>query len=116
MREVSVVQTSSGVSVADQVAVADSWWRRLRGLLGRPVPAIGQGMLLLGCGSIHTVGMTAPIDVAFLDRDGRVVRSLSGIRPWRLGFGGPNAAHALELPSGRLEETGTAPGDRLTWS
>lgn len=116
MREVRVFQTSSGVSLAGRVAVADSWWRRFRGLLDRPLPEAGEGMLLLRCASIHTVGMAAPIDVAFLDANGRVVRRLTGIRPWRLGFGGPRAAHALELPAGRLEETGTAPGDRLSWS
>lgn len=116
MREVSVIQTSSGVRVASKAMVADSWWRRFRGLLGRPVLESGEGMLLLGCGSIHTVGMDHPIDIAFLDADGRVVRRLERLGPWRVGFGGPTATHALELPAGRLEETGTAPGDRLSWS
>ena len=116
MRQVSVVQQGSGVQVADRAEVADSWWRRFRGLLGRPALATGQGLLLLRCGSVHTVGMGQVIDVAFLDAEGRVVRSVPRLRPWRLGFGGPGAAHALELPAGRLEETGTVPGDRLSWS
>ncbi len=116
MREVSVIQASSGVRVATRAMVADSWWGRLRGLLRRPPLEAGQGMLLMRCGSIHTVGMAHPIDIAFLDADGRVVRRLERLRPWRVGFGGPTAEHALELPAGRLEETGTAPGDRLSWS
>lgn len=116
MREVSVIQASSGVRVASKTLVADSWWGRFRGLLGRPVLGSGEGMLLLGCGSIHTVGMDHPIDIAFLDAEGRVVRRLERLGPWRVGFGGPTATHALELPAGRLEETGTAPGDRLSWS
>jgi uncharacterized membrane protein (UPF0127 family) len=60
--------------------------------------------------------MTHPIDIAFMDAEGRVVRRLERLGPWRLGLGGPEATHALELPAGRLEETGTAPGDRLRWS
>lgn len=116
MREVSVIQASSGVRVASKAMVADSWWGRFRGLLGRPVLESGEGMLLLGCGSIHTAGMDHPIDIAFLDADGRVVRRLERLGPWRVGLGGPTATHALELPAGRLEETGTAPGDRLSWS
>lgn len=116
MREVSVIQASSGVSVAERAMVADSWWRRFRGLLGRPALESGQGMLLLGCGSIHTAGMSGAIDIAFLDADGRVVRRYAHLAPWRVGLGGPDATHALELPAGRLEETGTAPGDRLSWS
>ena len=76
----------------------------------------GQGLLLLECGSVHTMGMSYPIDVAFLDGDGRVVRSFAGLGPWRIGLGGAGAVHALELPAGRLRETGTVPGVRLNWS
>ena len=68
------------------------------------------------CGSIHTVGMTYPIDVAFLDAEGRIVRTIERLSPWRVGLGGTHAVHALELPSGRLEETGIVEGDLLSWS
>jgi uncharacterized protein len=116
MDEVRVVQADSGVLVASRVAVADSFRDRLRGLLARPPVQEGEGMLLLECGSVHTIGMGYPIDVAFLDAEGRVVSSIAGLGPWRLGLGGPEAVHALELPTGCLGETGTVPGVRLTWS
>jgi uncharacterized protein len=116
MQEVSVVQAGSGVMVASRVAVADSWWPRFRGLLVHPRLVRGQGLLLLECGSVHTVGMGYAIDVAFLDAEGRIVRSIDRLRPWRVGLGGPGAVHTLELSPGRLGETGTAPGDRLSWS
>lgn len=115
MNRVCVVHDGSGIQVASKVVVADSWWPRLRGLLARPPLRRGEGLLLVGCDSVHTMGMTYPIDVAFLDAEGRVVRSLAGLRPWRVGLGGDGAVHTLELPSGRLEETGTAPGVRLSW-
>jgi uncharacterized membrane protein (UPF0127 family) len=116
MKVVAVVQADSGVLVASSVAVADSFLSRLRGLLARPPMSKEQGMLLLECGSVHTVGMGYPIDVAFLDAEGRVVRSVVDLEPWRLGIGGAGAVHALELPAGRLRETGTVPGVRLNWS
>jgi uncharacterized membrane protein (UPF0127 family) len=116
MRQVRVVRDDSGVGVGSKVAVADSWWHRFRGLLARPALKVGEGLLLIGCGSVHTIGMTYPIDVAFVDADGRVVRSYPRLRPWRVGLGGDEAVHALELPAGRLAETGTVAGDRLTWS
>jgi uncharacterized protein len=116
MREVRVVQAGSGIPVATSVAVADSFRHRLRGLLARPPLDGGQGMLLLRCDSVHTLGMGYPIDVAFLDAEGTVVRSIAGLEPWRFGFGGPAAVHALELPAGRLGETGTVPGVHLSWS
>lgn len=116
MNQVRVEQKSAGIRVGSRVAVADSWWRRFRGLLARPPLKNGEGLLLLRCGSVHTLGMAYPIDVAFLDGDGRVVRSIPRLGPWRVGLGGEQAVHALELPPGRLDETGIVPGDRLSWS
>ena len=111
-----MVHGDSGVRVGSEVGVADSWLRRLRGLLGRPRMRDGEGLLLLDCDSVHTIGMAYPIDVAFLDAEGTVVRSLDHLDPCRVGLGGPEAVHALELPAGRLVRTGTGPGVRLSWS
>ena len=116
MSRVHVVHETSGISVGATIAVVDSWWRRLRGLLARPPLKQGEGLLLLGCDSVHTVGMRYPIDIAFLDAEGRVVRSIERLPPCRIGLGGSAAVHTLELPPGRLEQTGTVPGVRLTWS
>lgn len=116
MRHLTIAQAGSGVVLASRVAVADSFLRRLRGLLARPQLQAGEGMLLLDCESVHTAGMGYPIDVAFLDADRRVVHSIAALRPWRIGLGGPSAVHALELPAGRLGETGTTAGTRLSWS
>ena len=116
MNTVRVVQSGSCVRVAARTRVAGTWWLRLRGLLGRPELVAGEGMLLLDCDSVHTAGMGYPIDVAFLDREGRVVRTVSRLGPWRLGLGGREAVHALELPAGRLIETGTTTGTHLDWS
>jgi uncharacterized membrane protein (UPF0127 family) len=116
MNTVRVLQSSSGRRVADRAHVAGTWWHRLRGLLGRPALRPGEGMLLLGCDSVHTVGMGYPIDVAFLNREGRVVRTVARLDPWRVGVGGRGAVHALELPAGRLAETGIRVGTHLDWS
>lgn len=116
MDRVQVVQADSGIHVGSSVAVANSWWRRFRGLLALPRLRSGEGLLLLNCASVHTVGMRYPIDVAFLDDEGRVVKRISALEPWRVGVGGDDARHALELPSGRLDETGVDQGDRLSWS
>lgn len=116
MNEVRVVRKDAEVDLGSRVGVADSWWLRFRGLLGRPRLETGEGLLLLDCDSVHTMGMRHVIDVAFLDAQGKVVSSIPRLRPWRIGLGGPGAVHALELPAGRLEETRTCPGHRLSWS
>ena len=116
MKRVRVVHDRSGIQLGERVVVADSWWGRLRGLVARPAMKSGDGMLLLQCGSVHTIGMVYPIDVAFLDAEGTIVRRIGRLGPCRVGLGGPEAVHALELPAGRLDETGTVPGVRLSWS
>ena len=73
---------------------------RMRGLIGRKALEPGRGMLILKCNCIHTFFMRFPIDATFLDRDGRVVRVVRNIRPWRLWvWGGWRAVSVLETSS-----------------
>ena len=80
--------------------VADTLARRTRGLIGRPPPGPGEGLLILKCNAIHTLFMRYPIDATFLDREGRVVKTVRNIRPWRLlVWGGWRAVKVLETAS-----------------
>jgi len=116
VRTIRVVHGDTGRRVSSRVGVADAWWPRLRGLLARPPLESGEGLLLVDCSSVHTIGMRYPIDIAFLDAKGRVVRSIAALQPGRVRLGGPGAVHTLELPAGCLGATGTVPGVRLSWS
>jgi uncharacterized membrane protein (UPF0127 family) len=75
----------------------------------------GDGMLLSPCNAIHTFFMRMPIDVCFLSSDGQVVKTVSGMRPWRFARGGRNSRDTLELPRGTLERAGTETGDCLVF-
>ncbi len=56
--------------------------------------------------------MRFAIDVAYVARDGRVVKIRSPLVPWRLS--GALGAHAvIELPAGALQQTETRAGDIL---
>jgi uncharacterized membrane protein (UPF0127 family) len=46
---------------------------RSQGLRSRDI-SLHQGMLFQRCRSVHTIGMTLPITVAFLDASWRVIR------------------------------------------
>ena len=102
-----------GALLADRVEVADRWWSRARGLLGRKLRE-GDGLLIRPCRAVHMLGMTYPIDVLFLDADHRVVAVYPGLRPARVTGYHRGAAMALELPAGVVERTGTRVGDRLS--
>jgi uncharacterized membrane protein (UPF0127 family) len=115
MRRVTVENVTRGAALGDRVGLADRWWLRLRGLLGRPEPGPGEGLLLTPCNSVHMHGMRYALDVAVLSPDGVVVATYAGLPPggrtrWHRG-----ARHTLELPVGTLAATGTGVGDRLAW-
>jgi hypothetical protein len=65
-------------------------------LLRRPPP--GRALLLPRCRSVHTFGMRFAIDVTFLDGEGRVLRAVPAVPPWRV-VSCPGAAGVLEAPA-----------------
>ena len=80
-----------------EAEVAETFAERARGLIGRPPPASGKGLLILRCNCIHTLFMSYPIDATFLDAEDRVVRTVRGIPPWRAWvWGGWRARKVLE--------------------
>ena len=114
MRRV-VVRRGDGAPVAARVGLADSALRRLRGMLGRPAPGPDEGLLLLPCRAVHMMGMRYALDVAFLDREGRVVAAYPDLAPGGRTKYHREARAALELAPGTLARTGTRVGHRLEW-
>lgn len=88
-------------------------WERLRGLLGRPPLRADEGLLLVPCASVHTFGMTRPIDVVYLDRDWRILRIVAGLRPGRVSWTW-RAVATLELAAGAA--AALMPGQVLHWA
>lgn len=100
-----------GRIVVQRLVIADRFWNRLCGLQFRRPLLPGDGILLAPCASIHTMWMRFAIDVAMLDRAGRVLAVHPAVRPWRLKFA-PRGTHAvLEVSAGTLQ---LSAGDTLT--
>ena len=110
-----MLNATRGRTLGERVGLADRWWLRLRGLLGRPPLAPGEGMLLTPCRAVHMYGMKYPLDVAFLDPHGEVVAAYHGLAPRQRTEWHPSARDALELPAGTLRDTDTREGDVLVW-
>jgi len=92
----------TGADIATAVTVADTRASRRQGLLGRDSLAEGEALMLLPCSAIHTFFMRFAIDVIFVDRDNRVVRTMSRMRPWRIAITW-RAHSVIELPAGWLD-------------
>ena len=108
----SPVQRLDGAVVCERCTIADSPLPRMRGLLGKRDLASHEGVLLRPAGSVHTFFMRFPIDVVFLDRDGRVLRIVESVRPWRTAAA-RGAKAVLELRAGECAKRRLLTGDVL---
>ncbi len=103
-----------GRSLITHGELADTFWTRFRGLMGRTSLPEGGGLVLKGEKSIHTFFMRFSIDVVYTDRTGRVVRVDPAMPPGRIGPFVAQCSYILELPAGVIEATGTSVGDQLS--
>jgi uncharacterized protein len=110
MAQVYRLETANGTIVADHVEVADTLWTRFAGLMFRSELPPGHGLAIRPCNSIHMFFMRFALDVVFVDADGRVVRVLDSIRPWRASSLVRGAKAAIELPAGTAARSVLVPG------
>ncbi|MGE5577409.1 MAG: DUF192 domain-containing protein [Syntrophothermus sp.] len=110
-----VVNLTKGTILADRADVADSFSRRLVGLIRhrRWYLEAGRGLVIRPCNGIHTLFMRFPLDVAFLDREGRVISQIAELFPYRFSPVVARAAAAVELPAGMLALSRTEVGDQI---
>lgn len=114
MQRVAVRNESrSGADLGQLIGLADTFWTRLKGLLGHPPLQAGEGLILNPCHAVHMYGMKQALDIAFLGEDGHVVAVYHDLRPGQRSKYHSDARSALELPAGTLRDTQTDVGDRL---
>lgn len=101
--------------VATEVTVADTYLRRLIGLLGktRRWARSGRGLWIVPSRGIHTIGMLFPIDVVFLSKEKTVLQVEEHVRPFRISKVVLKATSVLELPAHTIFRSGIQVGDCL---
>ena len=103
----------NGEGLSNNVIVADSLFKRMKGLLGKSEMLSGEALWIKPCMSIHTFLMKFPIDVVFVNKKNKVIAVIKKLKPNRMTRLYPKAASVLELPAGTLEATGTEVGDDI---
>jgi uncharacterized protein len=98
--------------VCERGVLAVTAWTRSKGLLGRSGLDPDEGLWIQPTGSIHMWFMRFAIDVVYADKEGRVLKLVRGIRPWRMSAC-RGAKVALELPVGAIDRAGVEVGDHL---
>jgi uncharacterized protein len=114
-RLVYVYNQTRETFVATEATLADSYLRRLVGLLGKTKrwAQLGRGLWIVPSRGVHTIGMMFPIDLIFLTKDKEVVWVEEYVRPFRISKVFLKASSVLELPPHTIYRSGTKVGDRL---
>ena len=114
-RAVYVYNKTRETFVATEAAIADSYLRRLVGLLGKTKrwARQGCGLWIVPSRGVHTIGMMFPIDLIFLGKEREVVHVEEYVRPFRISKVSLKADSVLELPPHTIYRSGTQVGDRL---
>jgi uncharacterized membrane protein (UPF0127 family) len=110
-----VINSTRGEVLARKAVVAGSARQRRRGLIGRESLNPGEALIIPGCRQVHSFGMRFPIDLVFIDGEGKVSRTCPGLRPRRISAIAWGSLSTVELPAGTIFETGTVKGDIISF-
>lgn len=110
-----IQNATKNTTLTQHCVVADTFFSRLKGLLGSVPLSNGEGLLLVGEKSIHTFFMTFPIDVIYIDGQKKVIRIDDNVVPNRIGKYVSESRYILEVPIGTIEESHTCVNDQLNF-
>lgn len=98
--------------LVDNLVVAETFWSRTKGLLGRKSLPENEALWILRCNSIHTYFMKFPIDVVFVNKK-MVVVDMGTVKPGKLVLPVWRASHVIEFTEGFLKKNPVQVGDVL---
>jgi uncharacterized membrane protein (UPF0127 family) len=101
-----------GGDVLASAEVARRARERTQGLLGRDAGSMTGALVLRPCRQIHTLGMRFPIDVAFCDQEGVVLRTVT-VPPWRVTRVVRRSGFVVEAAAGSFERWHLQAGDTI---
>jgi len=109
------VNLRTGTVFANQVDIANTFFQRTRGLLGRTALIKGEALFIPECGAIHTLFMRFSIDVVFFNKQNRVNKIIPCLLPFRFALGPWGTQGVLELQCGLLENCDFNKGDTISF-
>jgi uncharacterized membrane protein (UPF0127 family) len=95
-----LVNADTGVILASEAYFANSFAARLIGLMGRSEIAPSLALGIPDCDWVHTFGVRLPLDIAYCDRKGTVLRLVENLIPNRAAPRVPGARMTWEMKAG----------------
>jgi uncharacterized protein len=108
-----LVNERHGELIASELLTAFDSNSRRTGLLKHTSLPDGTALIIAPSNAIHTFFMRFDIDVAFVAKDGRILKVRHALRPWRMAAA-PRGFAVVELAAGVLARSDTGAGDTLS--
>lgn len=83
-----------------KLVIADTFLKRMIGLLGKKSLPVGEAWLFYNCRAVHTLGMRFKIDIIFLDKQGNVLEQRKNVGFGQLAIGPTGTYATLECATG----------------
>lgn len=92
-----------------ELETVPSFWKRLRGLIGRPKLGPASGLVFPRCPAVYGFFLRQAVDWVFLDGSNRVLAAMV-LPPWKVLFGPPGTTTLVEMDAGEAARIGLEPG------
>lgn len=112
LKLIRVVNKNNDTIIGDKIELADTFFARLKGLLGRTGLEEGEGIILTPCSAIHCLGMKFPIDVVFMDKDKKVIWIRENMEPGSIEIK-KSCVYVLEVGAGVIARKRVQIGHQL---
>lgn len=116
MKKITIENMSKKNILVKEVLLADSFYYRLKGLMGKKELKENEGLCLKPCKSVHTFFMKFNIDVLFVDNNDVVCGIVENLRPWQVSSYYRTSRYVIELKAGAIEKYKIELGDKINIS
>lgn len=101
---IKFIATINENKVVENVSVADSFFKRLRGLMFKKFLGSEDGLLIYPCKQVHTIYMRFNIDIVFMTKSGEVIFIAEDMKPGLVSKYIKDAHKVLELRGGTARQ------------
>lgn len=113
MPQLSLINQDGEHLVANNVLVANTFSKRLIGLIGKSDFSETSTLWFDSCDSVHSFFMKFSIGVVFVDRNLKVKKVIHDLHPWRMTLPVFGAQSAFEFSIRNPAYRKLKPGDQL---
>ena len=103
MKRYKILNSSNDITLLEDASLADSYFTRLKGLLGKSSLKDDEGLIIKPCNSVHTIGMKFSIDIAFVDKNNVIIHIIKDMVPGKLSSIVKKSSYVIESKGGLFE-------------